>query len=191
MPEQLVEIKGFEELTRLLDRYGRLNERVFWPLRDAMSQAVQLIEERAKERAPVGATGNLRASIGSQVEVGETVIEGRVGTNLGIRKTEAGSVGYAQAVEFGTKPHWPPLAPLVYWVKRKRLAGTYSIKTRRRLGSAQRQAEENLAVARMIQIKIARHGTKAQPFFRPAVEESLPDVARLFEEAAAEIAAKW
>ena len=140
MAERLVEIKGFGEVTKELNRFGNLTERVYWRLHDAMSQAVQLVEERAKQRTPIGATGALRGSIGSRVEVSEAVIEGRVGTNLGLKGEKGKTSGYAQAVEFGTKPHWPPLEPLIYWVRRKRLAGTYSIKTRRRLGSASRQA---------------------------------------------------
>lgn len=191
MVEQIIEIRGFEELIQLLSKFGRMDEQVYWPLHDAMSQAVQLVEERAKQRTPIGATGALRGSIGSQVEASETAIEGRVGTSLGFRSEADKVSGYAQAVEFGTKPHWPPLEPLIYWVKRKRLAGTYSIKTQRRLGSRATQMKQDIALARAVQAKIARHGTRAQPFFRPAVEESLPDVARLFEEAAAEIAAKW
>lgn len=191
MAERVVEIKGLEKLLNDLDEFGRLDERVWFPVHDAMSQAVQLVEERVKQRTPIGATGALRGSIGSQVEVSETAIEGRVGTNLGLKGGVGGMSGYAQAVEFGTKPHWPPLEPLIYWVKRKRLAGTYSIKTQRRLGSRAIQVKQDVALARAVQAKIARHGTRAQPFFWPAIQESLPDVVRLFEEAAAEIARRF
>ena len=38
MAEQVIEIRGFEELTQSLGRLGRMDERVFWPLHDAMSQ---------------------------------------------------------------------------------------------------------------------------------------------------------
>ncbi len=57
---------------------------------------------------------------------------------------------YARAVEFGTSPHFVPIAPLLGWAGRK-------------LG------DQSLAWA--VQAKIAKVGTDSHPFFRPAVDE--------------------
>lgn len=59
-------------------------------------------------------------------------------------------VDYGIHVEFGTSPHWVPIEPLKLWAQRK-------------LG------DESLAYA--VQAKIAKEGTSAQPFMRPAEEE--------------------
>lgn len=57
---------------------------------------------------------------------------------------------YAQAVEYGTSPHYVPIAPLKEWAARK-------------LG------DQSLAWA--VRAKIAMVGTDAHPFFRPAMDE--------------------
>lgn len=179
MAKQVVEITGFEELLGDLDEFGRLDERVWFPVHDAISDAVQQVEGAAKDNLLKNgsvAFGHLRASIGSEVQISRTAIEGVVGTNLG-----SGKVGYAQPVEFGTRPHWPPLQPLIEWVRVKQLAGSYSVKTRRRLGSRALQAQQDQALARAVQVKIARHGTQARPFFWPAIEAKRDEVFRLIE----------
>ncbi len=57
---------------------------------------------------------------------------------------------YAQAVEYGSSPHFVPIEPLKGWASRK-------------LG------DQSLAWA--VRQKIAKYGTKAHPFFRPAFDE--------------------
>ncbi|MDI3476926.1 MAG: hypothetical protein PWQ59_451 [Thermoanaerobacterium sp.] len=59
-------------------------------------------------------------------------------------------VDYGIYVEYGTSPHYPPISPLKMW-------------SRRVLG------DEGAAYA--VQQKIAKQGTPAQPFFRPALDE--------------------
>src|SRR5262245_56804731 len=54
---------------------------------------------------------------------------------------------YTQFVEAGTRPHWPPLAPLIRWAQLK--------------GAAQ-----PIALARAIQKKIAEHGSEPTHFIR-------------------------
>lgn len=57
---------------------------------------------------------------------------------------------YSRAVEFGTSPHFVPIEPLKGWAARK-------------LG------DQSLAWA--VRAKIAKVGTDAHPFFRPAMDE--------------------
>jgi len=57
---------------------------------------------------------------------------------------------YAAAMEYGTSPHFVPIEPLKGWAARK-------------LG------DESLAWA--VRAKIAKKGTSAHPFFRPAMDE--------------------
>ena len=185
MAERVIEITGLEELTRKLDKHGRLDEDVYFPIHDAMSEAVQQIEAEAKDnltRNGSVAFGHLRASISSEVRVTADRVEGVVGTSLGSQK-----VGYAMPVEYGSRPHWAPLQPLIEWVRVKGLAGTYSVRTGRRMGSRMSQLAQDTALARAIQVKIARYGTKARPFFWPAVDAKRAEIQRLFEKAVEQI----
>lgn len=61
----------------------------------AMGDIALYIEREAKERAPVGETGNLRASIAHVVQAIAKGYRAVIGTN----------VEYAPHVEFGTGPH--------------------------------------------------------------------------------------
>lgn len=53
------------------------------------------------------------------------------------------------------------------WVRRKGIAGIFSVKTRRRLGSKAKQRSEDEAAAYPIALSILRHGVKPHPFFFP------------------------
>lgn len=156
-----VEIKGLDEQIRRLDRYPQI---AGVELGIAMRQAVAMIEREAKIAAPVN-TGQLRSSITSKIELmmgGE--VTGIVGTN----------VIYAPAVEFGARPHFPPLQPLAYWVSRK-------------LGI---QGWEGIGVTIMIARKIAARGTRAQPFLKPAFEKAKNDINKAFANAVERIVQK-
>lgn len=184
MAERVIEIAGFQELLRDLDEFKRLDERVWFPVHDAMSEAVQQVEGAVKDNLLENgsvAFGRLRASVASEVRVSAAAIEGVVGSNL----------VYARPVEYGTRPHWPPLQPLIEWVKVKRLAGSYSVKTQRRVGGKALRMQQDTAVARAVQVKIARHGTKARPFFRPAIEAKKDEVFRLIERGVDEIVRRF
>jgi len=77
----------------------------------------------------------------------------------------------------------PPVQALIEWVRLKGLAGTYSLKTQRRLGSKADQQAEDLAVARRVQRAIARRGTRARPFLYPTLEQKKEEVVGLFRKA--------
>jgi hypothetical protein len=51
------------------------------------------------------------------------------------------------------------------WVRRKGIAGRFSTKTRRRVGSKNAQLQEDFEVAWPIALSILRKGTHPQPFF--------------------------
>ena len=81
------------------------------------------------------------------------------------RTTIGTDLEYAAYVHEGTRPHWAPLHALAEWVRVKRLAGRYSSKTKRRLGDSFNRLIEDYSLARSIQLKIAKHGTRPFPFF--------------------------
>lgn len=86
-------------------------------------------------------------------------IRKKVRSNISRGEVEA-FAKHAPYVESGTKPHFPPVAALERWGKIK-------------LGKP--------GLGFVIARKIARKGTKAQPYMEPAVEESLSDVERFFK----------
>lgn len=102
------------------------------------------IRAKVVERTPVN-TGALRNSIQEEIEERDDEIIGRVATNI----------EYAVPVEFGTKPHFPPIDPLTYWARRK-------------LGISGAEAR---SVAFRIARKIAQRGTEGYRMFEYGLEE--------------------
>jgi len=111
-------------------------------IRKAMEDALAFTEGQVSMRTDVGATGDLRAGIVTEI------------TGLafsGLRGKVVDPIKYAECVEVGTVPHWAPIAPLKLWAKRI-------------LG------DESAAYA--IQRKIAFKGTKGQHMFRDGFRAS-------------------
>lgn len=145
---------------RLADAWERVPEFGLQVIGAAMQEAVLLLQREAQERAPVGVTGELRNSAFSDVTGTLDQLLGVVGfTSL-----------HAEPVELGTKPHTPPLDPLVDWVEA-------------RLGLS---GDEAQGVARAIQFKIRQRGTEPQRFFEQAYEATQPQILRLLDAAVGE-----
>lgn len=94
---------------------------------------------------------------------------------------------YAPFMEFGTKGKYTPipgteqiaaqfkgykggdfmqlLRAIVNWVKRKGITGTYSVKTRRRIGNKINQIAEDYSAAWPIAMSILKYGVRPHPFF--------------------------
>lgn len=87
---------------------------------------------------------------------------------------------HAATVELGSRPHVPPLQPLIDWVKRHRASfgikgkGTARSKSTGRLEAS----AEVVAIARAIQQKIAREGTKPTFFVRNAIPKLVEALAQ-------------
>jgi len=123
------------------------------PIDGFLRKAGFTVEGRAKKRAPVD-TGRYRSSIKTEVQELRSII----GSNL----------VYAPFIEFGTRPHWPPLSALQPWARRHGFP-------RGRTGA--------FLVARAI----ARRGTKAQKVMTTSLKDSLGDIERLLKDTARDI----
>ena len=119
------------------------------PLKKFLTKAAITVEGRAKLKSPVD-TGRLRSSITHKIEKERAL----VGSN----------VFYAPYVEFGTRPHFPPVGALATWARRHGFASPWP-----------------LAVA------ISRRGTRPHPYLGPALEESRGDVDRFLKEMGEEV----
>ena len=185
-----ITITGLEKIVAKIGKFTDFNDRIHAPIWDAMDQAGKLLEEQIKQNLTDNdsvATDDLRASVSSsEVQVTEKAIFVEVGAGRGLP--------YARAVEYGSKPHTPPLSitepgqPLYEWVRIKQLAGIYSVKTGKRLGSKAKQVDENRQMARAIWAHIRKYGTKPHPYFEPAISQTAERVGKLFEQAVEKIA---
>ena len=144
-------LEGAEELEAAL---SRAQDAVRATNLRAMQTACLLVEADARRNATHD-TRQLMNSITSRVTVRGTSIIGQVGP----------SVRYGVYVEKGTRPHWPPAAPLVGW--------------------ARRHGVPVIAVQRAI----ARRGTRARPFLVPAFTKNREKIVELFGVAAQAITA--
>lgn len=119
----MIEFKiDVRELERMAAVLPALREDIEYEIETAMIESGQLLTAAVAGRTPVN-FGTLRQSI--QFPTGFAT-EGTPSTALtGIIRAGAVSIAgtsprvYANYVEFGTRPHWAPIAPLKLWAIRK------------------------------------------------------------------------
>lgn len=77
------------------------------------------------------------------------------------------------------------LVAITKWVAEKGIAGRYSVKTKKRLGSKSTKEQENLEAAYPIALKIARNGIRARPYLYPAFVKNrnifAQEIAKIFK----------
>lgn len=160
---------GIELTAVSVDRLARAWDRApalaLQALTAATVEAGLLVEREWHEAAPKGATRAYEQSIAArpaQVSPERVLVE--VGS----------SQPHVEFVEIGTRPHMPPVEPLVDWAKAK-------------FGLDDEEARSvGYAVAR----KIRAHGTEGQHILAGVVEHNLDQVSGIFERAAGALAAK-
>ena len=160
MTEATIELIGSEELRRAM----RDPEFVKGPATNFIRSVAFEVLGHAQQNAPSN-FGRLRNSLTVDLKSRTGQVSATVGSNL----------VYAKPVEYGSKPHWPPLAPIELWVRRKLRV----------------PAARSKSVAFLVARKISRHGTPAQPFLGPALEQSKGFADSALRELGAEIELKW
>lgn len=130
-----------------------------------MGNITSYLARESAENTPTAA-GTLRSAWYTQVD---TVMQldavfGRVGNPL----------PYALPVETGTRPHFPPIAPLINWVEQK-------------LNLFGPEAEQ---AARGIQRKIGRYGSPGMGMAHYALADGRATIAAEFDECAQRIVAR-
>jgi len=127
-----------------------------------MDEALLLIERLVKQKAPYGAGPiHLRDTIHGTSRVYASKVVGTIGTPL----------AYGDPVELGTKPHFPPLAPIQHWVERK----------------LRIEAPESKSVAFAVARKIAIEGTEGAKMFAESMEEGEIRIMAILDGIVAEI----
>lgn len=161
-----ITLQGWEQLQQA---FARAPEIVQEELGAFAHNATQLLRSEVIDRTPVGASGGssgLRGSITASVDRMADGVLGVVGTVK----------PYAVPVELGTKPHMPPILPIMEWVQAK-------------FGGGQ-DMNEIRSRAEAIRWKIYRYGTKGHFMFRDAFQANAGEVQRQFDSAAARIVAR-
>lgn len=155
------------EVVRLQRSFEAAPALVRRELTAATLEASLLLERETVERTPkgVGAGGGLAGSIAArEPEISGELVLGAVGTPL----------AHAEPVELGSRPHFPPIAPLEDWVRAK-------------LGKSK---EEARGVAFAVARKIAAEGTEGAFMFTTALAENEAQIARIYGAAAERVAAQ-
>lgn len=138
-----------------------------------LEQASEIIAAEAVDRGDVLASGQVEAPKRRSIVVKWTA-------------------AHAKYVNWGTRPHWPPLAPILAWVKRnlRRFTDTSGasrdvIKPSGRIAERARRAPEAVAlrVARGVQAKIAREGTAPVYFAQKGAREAMRQAPGLLQAA--------
>jgi hypothetical protein len=155
----------YSELKRIEDAYARAPQIVQEALAAAITEADlfvwrQLVDSDAMTKAK--ASGLLRQSLFHEEKIDGANVTGLVAT----------AIDYAVPVELGTRPHFPPVEPLIDWVKTK-----FHVKGEK----------EARGLAFVIARKISQRGTPAKYPFRDTFVEAQPEVFAIFDRAVARI----
>lgn len=125
------------------------------------------------------------------------VDRGELANSVDTATIETGAITHVDAphapfIEFGTRPHWAPLEALTEWVRRKGIVGKrrksetrseaarrgWETRRRRAAGLPDYDEAEIQKVAKLIQYKIAHHGTKPRHFMKKAYERAVERMRR-------------
>jgi len=120
----------------------KLDKEVQKVLRDVTDKIFQYSQEELVKSKTID--GRMRAT----TDEGQLLGSGKVYHSNKIHKIVY-DAPHSEAVEYGARAHWMPIAPLKRWAKRKL---------------------RNEGAAYPIQKKIAKEGTPPQPFLRPAMD---------------------
>jgi len=147
------------DLQELIKRYPEVSREV---RASKLEEAGLFLQRQIQKRTPegVGYPVHLRSSIGF------------VGVKYGEKITIGTPINYAEAVEYGSKPHFPPwLDSLKVWVERK-------------LGV---DSSKSASVAFLIARKISKEGTKGAHMFEEGFKMSEPIIKKMLNEIPNEI----
>lgn len=159
-------------LDRLIGVFNRLPKQVQNELKEELKVTAGEIRDGAKRDAPADearlkqaittkTTGQLEFEV-----VAQTFYAGYL--EFGTKSNAvipAGLQDIASQLKGSAPGQGNPIDALTAWVKRKQIAGTYSVKTRRRTGGRATQDQQNRSVAFLIWRKIKRFGIKPRPYF--------------------------
>lgn len=165
-----IELEG---LDRVLANFERITPEVAAAATKGLSRGgMYIIADAQRNLRTAGHNGGTVNNTGQLSNSGRTQVldNGEVECGFFSKSGE----GYAAYVEYGTRAHWPPVAPLRAWTRKKLRVSEDRVKS----------------VAFLVARKIARRGTSPHPFFQPAVEKNKKRVVDAVNEAVAAVTSK-
>ena len=180
------QVKGLDNVLKRLQQFPKeVQENAL----SAIESNVQVISREQKRRAPVGVSGGgggLRGLTSFDLVNGSYILFSNAryapfiefGTRGKFRLQYSETAAYASQFKGkgGGGSYEEFIRLLTAWVRKKGLAGRYSVKTKRRLGSkAQRQSEDE-KLARFLAFYITKNGIRPQPFFFAPFFERRPQI---------------
>ena len=163
-----VDIEGADDLLDVLDD---LPKRLRAEFADILNEAAEFTVREAVNNYNSNSTQNtgvLRSTIGQRVRATASDLEAIVSAGGSRSKTDG--FDYALAIEFGTRPHFPPVKAVTG--KTESLDRWVELKAPAAPEDGQTEEEANEQKAFNIAKQIARRGTPAQPFMRPATRSA-------------------
>jgi hypothetical protein len=137
---------------------------------EAIGAALPYLQRRLALATPEGATGKAR----QLVVVERSMLGDEPVGAVGWAEPASGYIAFAND---GTRPHWPPRAPMEFYAARK-FGYPVGSKEAKRAGY-------------LLARRISRYGTKAQHFFEGVVESSRDQAEALMARAALDVFHRW
>jgi len=158
-----VTIDGLSELRQNLDKLPDETRKV---IRDKLERAADVGRtvaiKRLTDKQSGFQSGNLRSTIAVRKHPKMSDLEAVV--TAGGKETEDDGFDYSVAVEFGTKPHFPPVKAIT---GRQESLDTWVRRMDPSAEDGESQEDANERVAFQIAKKISERGTKEMPYMRP------------------------
>ena len=183
-----IEVKGFEALVKRFDTLSKESQAKAQTALNAFADATAQDAKNLVSSKQITDEGALLRSISPVYGNGNAAV---VATAKYAAYIEFGTRKFAAAYVSSLPAEWSTYAAqfegsaggtfkefvlsIMAWMKRKGIkGGTYSVKTRRRLGNKAQKESEDKSLAYAIAKKILRDGIKERPFLYPAVNKNLP-----------------
>lgn len=161
-----IEVQGLEQLRRNLDK-----------------KSVEIDEAGKEGLKRVGA--KILATAKENLQKNNSIATGQV-RNSGIVEAKDNDVDvvfkslHASAVEFGRRAgKQPPTDNILEWIKKKGIADTYSVRTRKQTKRGEDFYKRAKSLAYLIARKIGKFGVKARPFLYPAFRQNEDEVIKI------------
>ena len=162
-------VQGLDKLIKVFDELPKQTQKELGAelkftsneIRDGAKRDAPTDEARLKQSISVATTGNLSFEIVAQSSYAGYL---EFGTKTYV-SVPPGLESVANQLKGPSGGAGDPLKALQAWVKRKGIAGTYSVKTRRRTGGKETKEKQDKQIAFLIWRKIREFGIKPRPFF--------------------------
>lgn len=175
-------------LRSLEDEFGRIIITEIEKLAENIALKLEAETVDVIDENDIRSEGSLRKSISSET------LNRSTNATLSYLIKVFGNVNYSVFVHEGTRPHFPPIEPIMRWVKNKGIGQQFYIKSKRAIAtkrkavktksgvSEKRYSSEVRSVAYAIAKSISKKGTRGKKFFELALAQAEPTILKMANE---------